>query len=88
MQIISIKEIIANEIENNNNLKCSILKIKQDEIFKELFDEITIEYIKKDLLYVKVKNSTVKHYMYTNKNIFLDRINLEFFIKDIEIRVR
>lgn len=88
MQIISIKEIISNEIEKNRNLQCSILKIKKNEIFKELSDEIKIEYIKKDLLYIKVKNSTIKHYVYTNKNIFLDKINLEFFIKDIEIRVR
>lgn len=87
MQIISIKEIISNEIEKNRNLQCSILKIKKNEIFKELSDEIKIEYIKKDLLYIKVKNSTIKHYVYTNKNIFLDKINLEFFIKDIEIRV-
>lgn len=88
MKIASIKEIVEREIVNNKNLQCAILKIKKNDIFKELSENVTIEYIKKNLLYIKVKNSTVKHYMYTNKNIFLERINLEFFIEDIEIRVR
>lgn len=88
MKITSIKEIVQREIVNNKNLQCAILKIKKNDIFKELSEDVTIEYIKKNLLYIKVKNSTVKHYMYTNKNIFLERINLEFFIEDIEIRVR
>ncbi|WP_022820091.1 hypothetical protein [Fusobacterium russii] len=88
MKIVSIKEIIKEEIAKNTNLQCSILKIKKNEIFKEISDEITIDYIKNNLLYIGVKNSTVKHYMYTNKNIFLDKINSEFFIEDIKIRVK
>ena len=88
MKISSIKEIIKDEVSKNINLQSAILKAKKNEIFGDLAEEITIDYIKENLLYIGVKSSTVKHYMYTNKNIFLDRINLEFFIKDIKINVK
>lgn len=88
MKIISIKDIIDEEIKINNNLQSAILKVKKSEIFGNLSEDIKIDYIKKNLLYISVNNSALKHFMYNKKDIFLDKINLEFFIKDIEIRVK
>lgn len=88
MKITDLKDIIRKEIEENRNLQCAILKVKKNEIFGELADEINIEYIKGNNVYIRVNNSAIKHYMYTNKNKILEKINLEFDIEDIKINVK
>ncbi|MDY5305956.1 DciA family protein, partial [Fusobacterium gastrosuis] len=61
---------------------------KKNEIFGELADEINIDYIKGNNVYIRVNNSAIKHYMYTNKNKILEKINsfFDFIIDDINIK--
>ncbi|MBQ3438143.1 MAG: hypothetical protein IJG31_06560 [Fusobacterium sp.] len=89
-EIKSIKDIIVEKLENDERMQVAFIRAKKEEIFDEIFDEIKIEYIKDKILYIRVKNSITNHYLYTNKNKILKRINflISFIIEDIQIELR
>lgn len=93
MKVKKISEIINEEVEKDTKLQYAILKINLKNIFEELFSEISLDYIKENKLYIRVKNSAIKHYMYTNKNKYLEKINnfnenIKIIIDDIYINVK
>lgn len=90
MKILELKEIIEEEIKNNKRLQIEILNINSEKIFGEIKGQIFLNYIANNILYIKVRNSTLKHFMYTNKNKFLEKINshVNFIIEDIQIDVK
>ncbi len=92
-KIKNIKEISNNYIENNEKIKEFILKEKWENlcenVYKKLYNEVFLDYFKGEIIYLKVLNSSSKHYVYTNKNIILEKIKSEvdFEISDIKINL-
>lgn len=82
-----ISEIAQSEIENNEKIREALLKNKWKEIFCDELKEISISYIRNNIIYVNVKNAIEKHYIYINKNKILNKIHIEtnFIYDDIQI---
>ena len=90
MKVISISEIATFKISTDNRIKLMILKEKWKELFLDLSQNSSIIDFRENTIYVKGYNSTVKHYIYTNKIKIIEKIleNLEikFEINDIKIK--
>lgn len=82
-----ISEIAKNEIETNEKIREVLLKNKWKEIFYDELKEISINYIRNNIIYVNAKNAIEKHYIHINKNKILNRIYIEtnFIYDDIQI---
>lgn len=83
-----IKNIIDEEIEKSPQLQLSLIKLKRKEIFEDYEKELVIEYVKDKIVFIRVNNSIIRHYIYTNKNKILKKINenISFIIDDINIK--
>ena len=79
MKIISISDMAISTIENEDKIKLMILKEKWKELFLDLSQNSSIIDFKENIIYVKGYNSTVKHYIFTNKTKLIEKIleNLE-----------
>ncbi|PID67460.1 MAG: hypothetical protein CR959_00055 [Fusobacteriales bacterium] len=87
----SIKDINKEYIEKNDKIKEFILREKLKEVLKrKLSGEIKIylDYFKDEIIYLKVLDSTSKHFIHTNKNKILEELNLEIDFKVLDIRVK
>lgn len=91
----TLKDINQKFIEENERIQEYILKEKFKEILKveeneSLCDEIYVNYFKNSILYIKVLNSSSRHYIHTNKNKILEKLKkeIEFSISDINIRIK
>lgn len=90
MKICSVAEIAKNNILNNERIQEMILKEKWIELFPDLKKNSSVNYIKNKILYLKVEDSIVKHYIYMNKNKILKKIleNIDFIIENIQIEIK
>ena len=90
MKVMSISEIATFKISNDDRIKLMILKEKWKELFLELSQNSSVIDFKENTIYIKGYNSTVKHYIFTNKIKIIEQIleNLEiiFEIEDIKIK--
>lgn len=88
IKVDKIQDIIKIEIESTPQLKVSLIELKKTEIFENFSEEVTINYIRGNQLFISVKNSIIRHHMYTNKNKILEKINsfFDFIIDDINIK--
>ena len=90
MKVMSISEIATFKISNDNRIKLMILKEKWEELFLDLSQNSSIIDFKENTIYIKGYNSTVKHYIFTNKIKLIEQIlkslEIKFEIVDIKIK--
>lgn len=90
MKVMSISEIATFKISNDDRIKLMILKEKWKELFLELSQNNSIIDFKENTIYIKGYNSTVKHYIFTNKIKLIEQIlkslEIKFEIVDIKIK--
>lgn len=90
MKVISISEIAAFKISNDDRIKLIILKEKWKELFLDLSQNSSVIDFKEKIIYIKGYNSVVKHYIFANKTKIIEKIleNLEikFEIRDIKVK--
>ena len=90
MKVMSISEIAEVKVLTDDRIKLMILKEKWKELFLDLSQNSSVIDFKENTIYVKGYNSTVKHYIFTNKTKLIEKIskNLEikFDIQDIKIK--
>lgn len=88
-KIHSIAEIVKFNILTDDNIKRVILATKWKELFKDLSELSEIVNFKENIIYLKTYDSTLKHYIFVNKRVIIEKIleNLEikFEIEDIKI---
>ena len=90
MKVISISEIATFKIANDDRIKLMILKEKWKELFLDLSQNSSIIDFKENTIYVKGYNSTVKHYIFTNKTKLIEKIleNLEIKFEIVDIKIK
>ena len=90
MKVISISEIATFKISNDDRIKLMILKEKWKELFLDLSQNSSIIDFKENIIYVKGYNSTVKHYIFTNKMKIIEQIleNLEIKFEIVDIKIK
>ena len=90
MKVISISEIATFKISNEDRIKLMILKKKWKELFLDLSQNSSIIDFRENTIYVKGYNSTVKHYIFTNKTKLIEKIleNLEIKFEIVDIKIK
>ena len=90
MKVMSISEIATFKISNDDRIKLMILKEKWKELFVDLSQNSSIIDFKENTIYVKVYNSTVKHYIFANKAKLIEKIseNLEIKFEIVDIKIK
>ena len=90
MKVMSIGEIATFKISNDDRIKLMILKEKWKELFLDLSQNSSVIDFKENTIYIKGYNSTVKHYIFTNKIKIIEQIlkslEIKFEIEDIKIK--
>ena len=88
MKVVSISEIATFKISNDDRIKLMILKEKWKELFLELFQNSSVIDFKENTIYIKGYNSAVKHYIFINKKVIIEKIleslEIKFEIEDIK----
>lgn len=87
-KIHSIAEIVKFNILTDDNIKRVILATKWKELFKDLSELSEIVNFKENVIYLKTYDSTLKHYIFVNKKIIIEKIleslEIKFEIEDIK----
>lgn len=87
-KIHSIAEIVKFNILTDDNIKRVILATKWKELFKDLSELSEIVNFKENVIYLKTYDSTLKHYIFLNKKIIIEKIleslEIKFEIEDIK----
>lgn len=88
-KIHSIAEIVKFNILTDDNIKRVILATKWKELFKDLSELSEIVNFKENVIYLKTYDSTLKHYIFINKKVIIEKIleslEIKFEIEDIKI---
>ena len=87
-KIHSIAEIVKFNILTDDNIKRVILATKWRELFKDLSELSEIVNFKENVIYLKTYDSTLKHYIFVNKKVIIEKIleslEIKFEIEDIK----
>lgn len=87
-KIHSIAEIVKFNILTDDNIKRVILATKWKELFKDLSELSEIVNFKENVIYLKTYDSTLKHYIFVNKKVIIEKIleslEIKFEIEDIK----
>ncbi len=87
-KIHSIAEIVKFNILTDDNIKRVILATKWKELFKDLSELSEIVNFKENVIYLKTYDSTLKHYIFINKKVIIEKIleslEIKFEIEDIK----
>lgn len=87
-KIHSIAEIVKFNIITDDNIKRVILATKWKELFKDLSELSEIVNFKENVIYLKTYDSTLKHYIFINKKVIIEKIleslEIKFEIEDIK----
>ena len=87
-KIYSIAEIVKFNILTDDNIKRVILATKWKELFKDLSELSEIVNFRENIIYLKTYDSTLKHYIFVNKKIIIEKIleslEIKFEIEDIK----
>ena len=87
-KIHSIAEIVKFNILTDDNIKRVILATKWKELFKDLSELSEIVNFKENIIYLKTYDSTLKHYIFINKKVIIEKIleslEIKFEIEDIK----
>ena len=87
-KIHSIAEIVKFNILTDDNIKRVILATKWKELFKDLSELSEIVNFRENIIYLKTYNSTLKHYIFVNKKVIIEKIleslEIKFEIEDIK----
>ena len=90
MKVVSINEIATFKISTDDRIKLMILKEKWKKLFLDLSQNSSVIDFKENTIYIKGYNSTVKHYIFTNKikiiEQILENLEIKFEIEDIKIK--
>ncbi|MBS9775851.1 MAG: hypothetical protein KGV57_02040 [Fusobacterium sp.] len=91
-RVKKIEDLTKEFIDENEKVKEYILKEKIEKIFKEidknLIKKIFLDYYENGIIHLKVLDSTSRHFIHTNKNKILEKINLEVDFKVLDIGVK
>ncbi|WP_074016468.1 DUF721 domain-containing protein [Fusobacterium massiliense] len=87
-KIHSIAEIVKFNILTDDNIKRVILATKWKEFFKDLSELSEIVNFRENIIYLKTYDSTLKHYIFINKKVIIEKIleslEIKFEIEDIK----
>jgi hypothetical protein len=87
-KIYSIAEIVKFNILTDDNIKRVILATKWKELFKDLSELSEIVNFRENIIYLKTYDSTLKHYIFINKKVIIEKIleslEIKFEIEDIK----
>lgn len=87
-KIHSIAEIVKFNIITDDNIKRVILATKWKELFKDLSELSEIVNFRENIIYLKTYDSTLKHYIFINKKVIIEKIleslEIKFEIEDIK----
>lgn len=87
-KIHSIAEIVKFNILTDDNIKRVILATKWKELFKDLSELSEIVNFRENIIYLKTYDSTLKHYIFINKKVIIEKIleslEIKFEIEDIK----
>ena len=87
-KIHSIAEIVKFNMLTDDNIKRVILATKWKEFFKDLSELSEIVNFKENVIYLKTYDSTLKHYIFVNKKVIIEKIleslEIKFEIEDIK----
>ena len=87
-KIHSIAEIVKFNILTDDNIKRVILATTWKELFKDLSELSEIVNFKENVIYLKTYDSTLKHYIFINKKVIIEKIleslEIKFEIEDIK----
>ena len=90
MKVVSISEIAEVKILTDDRIKLMVLKEKWSKLFLDLSENSSVIDFKENTIYIKGYNSTVKHYIFTNKikiiEQILENLEIKFEIEDIKIK--
>lgn len=75
IEIENIGRMIERAIEKSRRLKEGILKAQWKKIAGKLSEKSQVLYIREDILYVVVENSSVLHFMELNKKKYINKVN-------------
>ncbi len=87
-KIHSIAEIVKFNMLTDDNIKRVILATKWKELFKDLSELSEIVNFRENIIYLKTYDSTLKHYIFINKKVIIEKIleslEIKFEIEDIK----
>lgn len=87
-KIHSIAEIVKFNMLTDDNIKRVILATKWKEFFKDLSELSEIVNFRENIIYLKTYDSTLKHYIFVNKKVIIEKIleslEIKFEIEDIK----
>ena len=87
-KIHSIAEIVKFNMLTDDNIKRVILATKWKEFFKDLSELSEIVNFRENIIYLKTYDSTLKHYIFINKKVIIEKIleslEIKFDIEDIK----
>ena len=87
-KIHSIAEIVKFNMLTDDNIKRVILATKWKELFKDLSELSEIVNFRENIIYLKTYDSTLKHYIFINKKVIIEKIleslEIKFKIEDIK----
>ncbi|WP_314347286.1 hypothetical protein [Fusobacterium massiliense] len=87
-KIHSIAEIVKFNMLTDDNIKRVILATKWKEFFKDLSELSEIVNFRENIIYLKTYDSTLKHYIFINKKVIIEKIleslEIKFEIEDIK----
>ena len=75
IEIENIGRMIERAIEKSRRLKEGILKAQWKKIAGKLSEKSQVLYIREDILYVVVENSSVLHFMELNIKKYINKVN-------------
>lgn len=75
IEIENIGKMIERAIEKSRRLKEGILKAQWKNVVEKLSEKSQVLYIKEDILYVAVENSSILHFMEMNKKKYIIKVN-------------
>lgn len=75
IEIENIGRMIERAIEKSRRLKEGILKAQWKNIAGKLSEKSQVLYIKENVLYTAVENSSVLHFMEMNKKKYIEKVN-------------
>ena len=91
-KIYSIAEIVKFNILTDDNIKRVILATKWKELFKDLSELSEIVNFRENIIYLKTYDSTLKHYIFINKKVIIEKIleslEIKFEIEDIKFSTK
>ena len=90
MKVMSISEIAEVKILTDDRIKLMVLKEKWSKLFLDLSENSSVIDFKENIIYIKGYNSTVKHYIFTNKTNLIEKIleNLEIKFEIVDIKIK